>query len=272
MKPTVFSYTRLSAFDQCQHKYIQRYHRKHVPKYEGIEAFVGKRVHEVAEAVELGQMEPNLRGMWEAYLENWQREYHSAIVDVRGYGHDYWCDYGQKCVTTYHDKGRVPEGWELVGVEYKLGAPLLENPMASFLGILDRLIKNDSGEYRIQDFKTGKMGPIKYFNKDHQLPIYSYLVQRNFEIPPHATIHCERIFLGHDANTHAMHVSPERRGEAWWWAQHTAMEAIALENEMHSINRVPEAHRQPLCDWCAYKKGERCPVWALSHPAAKAIL
>ncbi len=60
MKPTVFSYTRLSAFDQCQHKYVQRYCRKFVPKYEGIEAFVGKRVHEVVEDVERSLIEREL--------------------------------------------------------------------------------------------------------------------------------------------------------------------------------------------------------------------
>jgi len=272
MTPTVFSYTRLSAFDTCEHQYVQRYLRPRTVKHQGIEAFVGQRVHEVIEAVECQKLEPNLPSMWEAYRGNWQRNYHSGIVDVRGYGHNYWMDYGEKCVTTYYDKARVPEGWKLVGVEYKLGLPLLSEPMASFVGIIDRLIQGPQGEYKIQDFKTGKMGKVQYFDKDHQLPIYAHLVQRNFELALDVVIPCERIYLAHDARCHCMNVDQDRRYQAWWWAQHTAMEAIVLAEEMVLKNRIPKAQKIPLCDWCAFKKGEQCPVWALSHPAAKAIL
>ena len=273
MKPTVFSYTRLSSFDKCQHQYVERYRKRKVPRHDTIEAFVGTRVHGVIEKVLIGSLTSNLHDIWKSYLESWTQEYHAGIVDVRQYGHDYWRDYGQKCLTTYLDKVVVPEGWELVGTEYKLGLPLLEQPMASFIGILDRLIKQaGQDEYVIQDFKTGKMSQKKYFLQDHQLPAYSHLVVRNFGLDPEVVMKCERVYLAHDAACHTLDVDANRRQEAWHWAQHTAMEALVLEEEIHTRNRVPEAKKQPLCEWCAYRKGERCPMWALSNPVARKIL
>lgn len=273
MKPTVFSYTRLSTFDKCQHQYAERYLRRKTPRHDTIEAFAGNRVHGVIEKTLIGSLASNLPDIWKAYLESWTQEYHAGIVDVRQYGHDYWRDYGQKCLTTYLDKARVPEGWELVGTEYRLGLPLLEQPMASFLGIIDRLIKRTgTDEYVIQDFKTGKMPQRKYFTPDHQLPTYSHLVVRNLGLDPEAVMKCERVYLAHDAKCHDLAVDAERRQQAWHWAQYTAMEALLFEEEIRTVNRVPEAKKQPLCEWCAYRKGERCPVWILSHPGARELL
>ena len=271
MKPTVFSYTRLSTFDKCQHQYAEHYLRHRKPlNHTTIEAFVGERVHAVIEALQIGSQTSNLPDIWKAYLKAWTQEYHAGIVDVRQYGHDYWRDYGQKCLTNYLDMGAVPEGWELVGAEYKLGLPLLEQPMVSFIGILDRLIRKD-GEYVIQDFKTGKKPKRKYFDADHQLPAYSHLVVRNFGLDPEVKMRCERIYLAH-AEVEELIVDESRRQEAWHWAQYTAMEAVLLEEEMRTQNRVPEAKKQPLCEWCAYRKGERCPIWILSHPGAREFL
>jgi len=270
MKATVFSYTRLSAFDQCQHRYVERYVRNHVPRHDTIEAFVGKRVHEVVEAVERGILTSNLHDAWRHYLESWTREYHSGIVDVRRSGHDYWRDYGQRCVARYLESARVPDGWELVGVEHKLGAPLLDQPMASFIGVLDRLIRRGD-EHVVQDFKTGKKPKAQYFLEDHQLPVYSHLVVHNHGLDPDVRMRCERIYLAH-GESHELVVDRALREAAWWWAQHTAIEALVLEEELRLGRRVPTARQQPLCDWCAYKKGERCPVWALSLPAAKGIM
>lgn len=273
MKPTVFSHTRLSTLDKCEHQYAERYLHQRRPRHDTVEAFVGKRVHEVIEAVHIGSLASNLPDMQKAYFESFAREYYTGVVDVRDYGVGYWRDYGSRCVTSYHERAQVEDGWELVGVEYKLGAPLLEQPLASFIGILDRLVRRTgTDEYRVEDFKTGKMPQRRYFEEDHQIPLYSWLVVRNFELDPSVVMRGERIYLAHDGERQTMDVDHDRRAGAIWWAQHTAMEALVLEEEVRERGRVPRAQKTRLCDWCAYKRGERCPVWALSLPAAREIM
>jgi RecB family exonuclease len=165
----------------------------------------------------------------------------------------------------------VPDGWELVGVEHRLGAVLLDQPMASFIGILDRLIRRGD-EYVVQDFKTGKVAKEQYFLEDHQIPVYSELVVRNCGLDPDVRMRGERIYLAHEAKVQSRIVDRAGRDAAWWWAQHTAIEALAMEEEIRLGRRVPTARQIPLCDWCAYRKGERCPAWALSLPGAREVM
>lgn len=44
-----FSHSRLSSFESCPQKFHYRYVQKLPAESEGIEAFVGKRVHEILE-------------------------------------------------------------------------------------------------------------------------------------------------------------------------------------------------------------------------------
>ena len=46
---TVYSHSRLSSFEQCKQKFQFRYLLEIPEESEGVEAFVGKRVHEILE-------------------------------------------------------------------------------------------------------------------------------------------------------------------------------------------------------------------------------
>ena len=48
-RPPIYSHSRLSSFEDCPRKFHYRYVLKIPQETEGIEAFVGKRVHEVLE-------------------------------------------------------------------------------------------------------------------------------------------------------------------------------------------------------------------------------
>ncbi len=47
--PQIYSHSRLSTFEDCPKRFEYRYVLKIPTETEGIEAFVGKRVHEILE-------------------------------------------------------------------------------------------------------------------------------------------------------------------------------------------------------------------------------
>ena len=67
---TLYSHSRLSTFETCRKKFHFRYVLQIPQKTEGIEAFVGKRVHEVLERLYTfvaRQQVPSLRRVIDRY-------------------------------------------------------------------------------------------------------------------------------------------------------------------------------------------------------------
>lgn len=256
-RPTVYSYSRLSTFDKCRFQYAMRYCERVYPWWQSIEAFLGTCCHSVIEAVERRQCPRRIAPAWELLEKQWKEKWHDGLFDPRGYGFGYWKDYAAKCLRGYIDIGEPYEGFEVVGLEKKFGAPLLDEPMASFVGIIDRLLRRGN-EFIVQDFKTGKVAPKRYYEADHQLPIYARLVANDFLLPLDAEIRVERLYLGFQKIAPIV-TTRERRDEAWWWAQETAREAAHFEQE-YARTKEAEPHQSKLCDWCVYRP--QCPVWA----------
>ena len=94
---TNYSYSRLRTLAQCEAKYAFQYYDKWYVDEEGIEAFVGKCVHEVVEADhkgEIGGAEP-----WTLFRDLWAERYDKKrIVDVKDLGANHWYQYGLNCV------------------------------------------------------------------------------------------------------------------------------------------------------------------------------
>lgn len=251
----VFSYSRLGTFDKCQEQYGLRYSARQRSEREGIEAFVGKVVHAV---IELDQRSPgtvsdlDLIGAVAARFDN---EYDDARhYDVRDYGLSHWRAHALSCFQSYLAVGRVEPGWHLAGAELRLAMPLMTSPMASFMGILDRLVaRNGHGppEFRVQDFKTGKQPARRWFLEDHQLPLYSALVVHKFELPSDTVMRGERIYLTR-GNIEEILIDQERREEALEWARDRARRALAFERR-YQETREAETTVGPLCGWCVYK-------------------
>ena len=55
--PQIYSHSRLATFEDCPKRFEYRYVLKIPTDTEGIEAFVGKRVHEVLERLQLSVSE-----------------------------------------------------------------------------------------------------------------------------------------------------------------------------------------------------------------------
>ena len=80
---TVYSHSRLSSFEICRKQFHFRYVLELPQEHEGIEAFVGKRVHEVLERlylfVDRGQV-PSLEKVIRRYLAFWDEHYREERI------------------------------------------------------------------------------------------------------------------------------------------------------------------------------------------------
>ena len=266
MRGTVYSYSRLSALDKCELQYALRYCERNHPRWESIESFVGQRVHEVAEAVQKNKCKPTPAEIWALLSERWDTKWHEKVFDTRGYGTDHWRDHATRCASNFLRVGMLTGNSRLIGIEARLGKMLLLDPPRTFIGILDRIACVDSpgpgyASLQIHDFKTGKKQSRRYFEQDHQLPLYARLVEHEHGIDPNLTIRCARVYLA-TAEIEILDVTPARRDAAWQWAIRNAHRAIELEAAYERTGEA-EPTRGPLCEWCAYKRDDACVAWAV---------
>ncbi len=255
----VYSYSKLSAFEKCRWQFLQRYGHKRYIDRQGIEAFVGSIVHQIIEDIYAGKLQANQLVCWDRFLMDWDSRYDpKKNFDVREHGPEHWRDHGLKCISNYLRMGHVTDR-EIIGIEYKLSAPLSLEPMLSFVGYADRIVRNEDGAPEIHDFKTGRVAKKRYFEADMQLPVYAYVVARNFAVPDDVPIKCSRVYLA-TGEIADIEVDSERRRDAWEWVVRTAIDAQAWLSESMSTGAEADTFPSVLCDWCDYKN-EGCPVY-----------
>ena len=85
--PTVYSHSRLSVFEDCRLRYRLRYVDRVKREREGVEAFLGSRVHETLEAlyrdVLMGRT-PTADAVVEDFESRWEERWNDAIVASSG--------------------------------------------------------------------------------------------------------------------------------------------------------------------------------------------
>jgi len=244
-KPTVYSYSRLKSLS-CLESYVRKYVQKEwgAP---GIEAVVGIAVHKVIEDDHKSPIEiTDGMAMLSDILD---QRIKPRTLDVRKLGVTHWRTHAMKCLANYYKSGRVaPEA--VIGIERKIGMPLLQTPMASFMGVIDRAVKFDGNNFEVQDFKSGKVALDKYFQMDHQLPLYAELLRREYELPEDIVIPGRRLYLAENKVSTVI-CDAERRAKAVDWARKSALKAQAVEADPQHLR---EKHQSALCDWCHFKK------------------
>lgn len=249
-----YSYSRLSAVNQCGLKYAWRYFDSWFPARAGIEAFVGSVVHKVVEA----DHEKPLNGTepWDMFSRIWEKDSAGKdLIDVRQRGVEYWKDYGSKCVSNYIQMGR-PE-YDVLGIEMRFTKPIGSHG-DTLLGIADRVLMVDPPNgIRIEDMKTGKKPANKYFLSDHQLPLYAELARLTYGFPESTEIYVERLYLATGTKS-GYATDQKRRDAAWTWA----LQGIEKDRDLRAqfdVDRSVEPDDGPLCGWCDYKP--HCPLF-----------
>ena len=118
----VYSPSRLASFEDCPRKFHYRYVQKLPVETESIEAFVGKRVHEVLERLyqfthrgmvpSLARVLDRFRALWD---EAWEPE---RIRIVReGLEPQHYRANGERCLTNYYRRHYPFDHGETLGVD-----------------------------------------------------------------------------------------------------------------------------------------------------------
>lgn len=249
----IYSHSRLSTFEDCPKRFYYRYVQRIPSTTEGIEAFVGKRVHEVLERLYIAARKglvPSLAKVVFRYNQLFEEHYDADKIRIvrRGTQVDFYRSYGERCLRDFYLRHYPFDGNETLGVEERVQFALDERGEYRVQGIIDRLVRGRDGGIEIHDYKTSRRMPTQQeLDGDRQLGLYQIGLARRF---PKQPIRLVWHFLRHD-RLHRSTRSPEQ------------LESLR-EETIAAIDRVrAEYEFKPrpsgLCDWCEYN--DRCPSY-----------
>ncbi|MEE8336357.1 MAG: PD-(D/E)XK nuclease family protein, partial [Candidatus Neomarinimicrobiota bacterium] len=143
---------------------------------EGIEAFMGKRVHETLEflynQVKLGQI-LLIDDILDKYNELWKSEFHNKIAIVRReFNWQQYFNLGERCLAGYY-RNYSPFNEPVEGNEVEIIFRLDDSDNYVIKGIVDRIDQVKHGHFEIHDYKSGKrVLSQSQADQDGQLALY----------------------------------------------------------------------------------------------------
>ena len=258
----VYSHSRLSSFENCPLQYRYRYIDRIRSDFESIEAFVGKRAHEVLEGIYTDLDRARAEGPEAAlarYEELWDRSFSPNVRVVRPDLDAAWYrKLGARCVANFWERNypfRIDPA-KIIGVEMKVEMSLDQAGRFRMMGYVDRAQHAEPGVIEIHDYKTTaslpKEGSLRY---DRQLPLYEIAIRQRF--PETKEVRLVWHFLAH-----GVEVVEKRRPED---LDRVRRSCIAL---IQTVERARDfaSKKGPLCAWCDYQ--EICPEWKGTRPLA----
>jgi len=178
-----FSYSQLNTFKTCPQQYKIIYLDGLRKEHESIEAFMGKRVHEVLEWLysKENQGKPYITfdRLCQTYDDQWRAHWHKNIhiADSRNYT-DYYYSIGKRCLSNYYGRYGPTFDQMVEDTEVKLTFSIGDH---TFRGVIDRLDHIGPGKWIVHDYKTSKRQKTqRQAMNDIQLALYQIAVEQNF--------------------------------------------------------------------------------------------
>src|SRR5208282_1124898 len=178
----IYSHSQLETFEKCALKYKFRYIDNIEKEEQGVEAFVGNRVHETVRKLHddlLAQRLATIQQLLDFYREQWKMSWGPNVKIVRrGETAENYFQYGAQCIRTYHEKIYPSDQAETLGTERKLVFSLDAGGRYPMQGYVDRIARRADGVYEVHDYKTGRRVPTqREADGDRQLGLYHIGVQ-----------------------------------------------------------------------------------------------
>jgi putative RecB family exonuclease len=260
---STFSPSSLSCFENCPKQYHFRYVEPLEVDQEGIEAFVGKRVHEVLERlydfVGKGMLPTLARVIWR-YRENFRTHFDAARVRIvrEGTELDWYRAAGARGLENYYRRHYPFDADQTLGLERAIRFDLDADGRYALRGIIDRLVRAKDGALEIHDFKTGRRVPSQdELDRDRQLGLYELGVREQ---------------LGESGEVRLVwhYVVPDQvRTSTRSEAQRDALrEATARTIDKIRSEQDWAPRPSALCDWCEFRA--HCPAFGGTRPAPSA--
>ena len=275
MTGSTYSYSKLDSFEQCPKKYQFRYIELIKSDREGVEAFMGKRVHETLERLyknlKLTKLE-SLADLLAFYESAWDKNWSDSVQVVRakqGITPDHYREIGRRCITNYYQARHPFNDSVTLGLEEKLTIQIeRKDRIYRLIGYIDRLAWNpgptpprtfdnpnpkpEGGWYEIHDYKTGNSLPTQAdVDQDQQLALYQIGIKQRWPDAKEIKLIWHYLAFGKTL------VSTRTLGQLDELQNQTITEIERIE----AAQEFP-THKSALCDWCDYKP--ICPEW--KHP------
>ncbi|HVP58521.1 MAG TPA: PD-(D/E)XK nuclease family protein [bacterium] len=242
-----YSHSRLETYGNCPRQYkLQYIDRVEIEEFEGIEAFLGGRVHEALEKLYKDVRMTRLPAVEEvvAYFDRaWDENWHEGVNIVRaGYTPENYRELGRKAITQYYEQHCPFDDSKIIAVEHLVFFPLDEGGTYWIRGVIDRLAQAKDGTYEIHDYKTsGRLKTQGEVDKDRQLALYHLAIERMWPDVKNVDLVWHYLVFGKELRS-----------------RRTPEELKTLRDDVMGIIRTIEndrefrPHESALCDWCAY--------------------
>jgi putative RecB family exonuclease len=248
---SVFSHSRIQAFETCPKKYEFSYVLKAPKGPAGIEAFTGSRIHEALEwlyeQVRLCRL-PDEEDAVAVYVRAWDDAWSDDVRITRAdRTTDDYRAIGEKAVRDYFRRYHPFDQGVTVGLEMKIDLRLDDDHQIA--GYVDRLTKVSDGVWEIHDYKSG--GSLMTQDKadaDRQLALYELAVREMYPDAREVSLVWHYLAFDHEVRSCR---SPQQLEE---------LRAQVLESVLHiEAQKDFPTRTSSLCDWCDYKA--ICPAW-----------
>jgi putative RecB family exonuclease len=248
-----YSHSRLSSYEKCRLQYRYRYIDRIRREVQGIEAFMGNRVHDVLEKLYRDlQMErtPSLEELTALYRRSWDRQFNDRIRIVKTeYTAEHYRKVGERCITDFYKTYHPFRDGVTLGLEEKVGIPLDEAGRYFLEGYVDRIVRVEPEIYEVHDYKTGNSLPsAEDLLNDRQLPLYQLGVQR--KLPDARDVRLVWHYLAFNQELRSAR-SPEA-------LESLKARTLELIRQVESTREFPPTE-SALCRWCDYQ--DICPLW-----------
>jgi putative RecB family exonuclease len=263
----MYSNSRIETFEQCPRKYKFRYVDGLRMDTEGVEAFVGKRVHEALEKLyrDLKLAKPNtLEDVTRFYEGAWEKNWHGKVQVVRpDFSPGHYFALGKQCIADYYRRFYPFNQGRTLGLEERIEMKLKDgDKIYTVQGYIDRLTwVQETESYEIHDYKTGSMVPTQEeADEDRQLALYHLGILQRWPDAKNVKLIWHYLAANKDIES-----------------SRSTTDLAALEREVIELIRKIEAETalgrwevrtSRLCEWCEYKP--ICPAW--KHPVAMEVL
>lgn len=179
---SAYSPSRLSTYQSCPFKYKLQYVDRIKRDTQGIEAFLGSRVHEVLEKLytDLKFCKTNSLDDLLAYYESqWKKNWHDDIQITRqDYTADNYYQIGTRCTSSYYKRYHPFDKAVVIGIEKNLQGTLDKDGEYKVMGFADRIDQRPDGTYEIHDYKTSNYLPEQsQADEDRQLALYHLMLK-----------------------------------------------------------------------------------------------
>jgi len=251
----IYSHSRLSAFEQCplkfKFRYIDRIELEEAG--EGVEAFVGKRVHEILEKLYRDLQMQKLNSLPELLKflnDGWKKNWHKDIVIVKkDYTPELYLKLAEKLVSDYYNRYKPFNHSRTIAVENRVVIKLDKKGEYKLQGYIDRIGYVEPGIYEVHDYKTSSSLPLQEcLDEDRQLALYQLAVKEGYKDAK--KIRLVWHYLAFDKELESTRTDEQ--------LEQLKEETLVLIKKIETTAKfLPNSSK--LCDWCEFCP--ICPEW-----------